>query len=766
MHPGLHIRQYVLIEQIGQGGQAAVWSAEDEQLKRTVAIKTINITTQVQPGAQASSGASTAPSLEEQVRRFRSEAQIIADLEHPFILPIYDFGQHGDWLYIVMRYMAGGTLKKLVQGERLTLAEVLKLADPLADALDLAHQRNIIHRDIKSVNILLDSQRRPYLADFGLSVTAGDPGASSGSGTLAYMAPEQLRATSFDRRSDLYSFGILIYEMLTGEVPSVGGQTWNLMQVLKGVELPTHDAIPEDVYRVLRRATALDPEDRYSAALDLVQDLKDLVQSAMTFSFGQATPLDPLAGGGDDDILLPVTDPAMQAAFEANALLDGALAKWADGAGRFRLYEEDFQFIDSFYTTPDNWGVMLDEAGRRLMLRGALEHGYHLDEWWARTESTADRRAVALQTLTSELPAARLRAIERLASVEDSSPPAIPIRVATIISHDPDPGVRLAGLQVLERRASIAPTWREVAYGEEIDKVLAALAAKDPAAHVSEAAARVVGRLRSASAVTHVAMVAAPADSADADRALQSLIDIRDEAPALPTSVPSGLRRRVFVALSWRQLFSRSFLPRFVGGLLGFGLAWALLTLAATVEQFGAEATSTATILLSGLGNALIGGLFWGAVVSFPVTASIEIPLRLRAWTRPGKIILAVAVGTLLFLLAFFLLRLLYYFFPDAPAWGQMLGLCALLAAGFAIPAGAFKQTWLRSLIAAIAVYAAWMLSYGYQFETEGNVLLVYLPYGQESPLSMLFAASLGVLAHLPEWVGHLRPIFRRRGRR
>src|SRR5690349_19208178 len=125
MRPGYRIGNYVLIEQIGQGGQAAVWSADDEQLKRIVAVKTINLTAtddaeKITPEAQA--------------ERFRHEAQLIADLEHPFILPIYAFGQEGAWLYLIMRYMAGGTLKKLLQSQPMDLRHVVRLTRPIADA--------------------------------------------------------------------------------------------------------------------------------------------------------------------------------------------------------------------------------------------------------------------------------------------------------------------------------------------------------------------------------------------------------------------------------------------------------------------------------------------------------------------------------------------------------------------------------------------------------------------------------------------------------
>ena len=757
MQPGMRIGQYVLIEQIGQGGQATVWSAEDEQLRRTVAFKTINLTMQVQPGVQASSlGNSTLPSLDEQVQRFRAEARTIADLEHPYILPVYAFGQYEDWLYIVMRYMPGGTLKKLIQQHALSVDEVIKIAEPLADALDQAHQRNIVHRDIKSVNVLLDAQHRPYLADFGLSVTAGDASAISGSGTLSYMAPEVLRSDMFDHRSDIYSFGILLYEMLTGSTPSVNNQHWNLMQMMNSIDLPPSLDIPFGVFNVLKRATDSDPEVRYSSAAMLIEDLKDFMKPPEE--------VDP------DTILLPISDPAMQAMIDASNMLESALGKWADGAGRFRLYEEDFQYIDSFYDSTDNWGLALDEAGRRLMLRGALEYGYHLDEWWSRTESLADRRAVTLQTLVSELPAARHRALGKLTTLEDSSPPAIPIRVATIIRHDPDADVRLAGLNVLGGRASRSTEWRETAYDADIDQVIAHLAATDPDPRVSEAAARAVSKLRSTCAITQIVNVAT-GTSANASQALQSLIDARDEAPNLPASVPPTLRRRAFVALTMRQLLSRGYWSRFVSALLGFTIAWIVYTVAAAVDQYGADAATNFTpIVLSTIGNALVSGLFWGAVMAIPITASIEITQRLRVWSQIGRTALGLVIGSLLFVVAFWLLRLLYYFYAEPLVWAQYLLLCVLIAAGFALPAGLLKQTWLRAVLAIVAIYVALSLNYDYQvaaFDTTGDALLIYLPFTKQVPLIMTFAASLGVLSYLPEWWRALRPLFsvRTRGR-
>src|SRR5712691_1687091 len=246
MEPGHRIENYVVIEKIGQGGQAAVWSAYDERLKRTVAIKTINL---APAGANGDSSVSNATGTAQASSmsaltnpdRFREEAQIIAALEHPNILPIYAFGQEEDTLYIVMRYMAAGSLKDLLKQEPLSPERVATLMEPLAGALDLAHQHQIIHRDIKAANILLDAQLHPYLADFGLSMTKGDRNSESGVGTLDYMSPEQMMGDPLDQRSDLYAFGILMYELLVGHLPSVDGQSWNIHQTMRNAPLPVPD---------------------------------------------------------------------------------------------------------------------------------------------------------------------------------------------------------------------------------------------------------------------------------------------------------------------------------------------------------------------------------------------------------------------------------------------------------------------------------------------------------------------------------------------
>lgn len=794
MHPGKRIQHYILIEQVGQGGQAAVWSAEDELLKRTVAIKTISL---VESSGDASMG-----TIAQQAQRFVTEARTIADLEHPFILPVYTYGQEGEWLYIVMRYMAGGTLKKLIGRDGMSLAEVIKLAGPLGDALDQAHQQQIIHRDIKSVNVLLDSQRRPYLADFGLSVTVGDSSSQSGSGTLAYMSPEQLRGDMADHRSDLYAFGTLLYEMFSAQTPTINGSHWNLSQLMSGTDLPNPDnKIPAEILTVLKRAMARDPADRYHSATAIVEALRvvhegqtrpvnssssgtgdmlltlDGVDSgAFDLSGGNAAPTrmgsnTPLDGGAGFFLmeLLPINDPAMLALNKANTLFETALNDWADGAGRFRLYGDDYKFIESFYGASENRDLQLNEAGRRLMLRAALEHDYRIETWWQALPSLADRRAVALQTLSSELPSARLRAVEYLTLIEDSDPPAIPIRVATIISREEDPTVRYAGIVLLEERASAAKSWRDYAYNAIIDDVLTTLATKDVDGRVLELAARVIGRLRSTHAANGVAALA------DEDpRAMLSLTNIRDETPDFPKTLPATMKRRAFIRLSLRQLFEHPaqliarFAFIFIGAALGLGIAGYAVVRAQGTREFGTGGF-LALFGLSGLIDTVLNlGITYGFFFAFGLFFSIEPARRLRAWGVPFRIAVSVITGGLLSYAAFALFRALYNNTPDpleVPLWFILPAV--IFVSGFAVGCALSEKTWVRTLAGFGGIVAGLLINWiGYSGGRTPDYLFFLDNTGkfgvQAVVSSLIIGGVIAVFAFMPEWSRIIRERARR----
>lgn len=269
MDVGIEFGHYKVIEHIGRGGMADVWSARDKRLNRTVAIKTIarNLSSDIDP-----------------IKMFEREAKTIARLEHPHILPIYEFGEYQGQLYIVMRYISGGSLEDLLEGGALDIDDALRLARPIAQALDYAHTNKVIHLDLKPSNILLDSYGSPYLADFGLATVLGPEGRADnpGSGTLLYMAPEQMTENVLDLRADVYSYSILMFHMMTGSLPFDGSMPLSIKQLQANGELPDISAIrsdiPAKVTEVLRLATALDIERRSQSILDVYTALEAAAQ--------------------------------------------------------------------------------------------------------------------------------------------------------------------------------------------------------------------------------------------------------------------------------------------------------------------------------------------------------------------------------------------------------------------------------------------------------------------------------------------------------
>jgi serine/threonine protein kinase len=263
LHAGSEIGPYRLLTPIGQGGMARVYRAFQPSLRRDVAIKVIGTHLADQPAFRA---------------RFRREAEVLAQLEHPNILPVFDYGELQGEAYIVYRYVAGGELKDLL-GQALPLAAVVQLLTPVAAALDFAHAQGIVHRDIKPSNILLTADRTPIVADFGLArifstAQRGDAAealteSSVSIGTPAYMAPEQVLGKPLDGRADQYALGIIAFQMLTGTVPFAAETPLAiaLQQVHEPPPLPSarNAGISTAVEHVLLVVLAKDPDARYDS---------------------------------------------------------------------------------------------------------------------------------------------------------------------------------------------------------------------------------------------------------------------------------------------------------------------------------------------------------------------------------------------------------------------------------------------------------------------------------------------------------------------
>jgi len=266
------IGNYRILEKIGQGGMAEVFKAYDPALDRNIAIKLL-------------------PTHLSQDQKFlsrcRREARSIAHLDHPSIIPIFGYGEEDTKIYIAMRLVEEGTLKDVL-GEPLPLRRVCVITLKIARALKYAHEKGIVHRDIKPSNILLGTNDWPILMDFGLArMVSGEDQITrtgAGVGTPAYMSPEQGKGTQVDARSDLYSLGIVLFEMLTGVVPfrSETHTSTIIQQITEPLPNPKNfnPNLPDSIVNVIYRATAKDPEDRYQSADEIIADLGNVLDGS------------------------------------------------------------------------------------------------------------------------------------------------------------------------------------------------------------------------------------------------------------------------------------------------------------------------------------------------------------------------------------------------------------------------------------------------------------------------------------------------------
>jgi serine/threonine protein kinase/LysM repeat protein len=278
---GQSLGRYHILEQLGEGGMATVYKAFDTRLEANVAVKVIRTENLPQSGVGRA------------LKRFEREAKALAQINHPNIVKVIDYGEYKSKPFLVMPYLEGGTLKALMQARgALPWQEAVRLLLPISKALAYAHQHGMIHRDVKPSNVLITDSGEPMLSDFGVTKIIEDEatvdltGTNAAIGTPEYMAPEQATSKSIDHRADIYSLGIVFYEMVTGRKPYVADTP--LAVLIKHVRDPLPrpsqflPSLPVEVERVLLKALAKKPEDRYQAMGEFAAALEGCLAETTT----------------------------------------------------------------------------------------------------------------------------------------------------------------------------------------------------------------------------------------------------------------------------------------------------------------------------------------------------------------------------------------------------------------------------------------------------------------------------------------------------
>jgi serine/threonine-protein kinase len=275
--------RYEIEQELGSGGMSAVYKATDPNLKRIVAIKLIH------------------PHLSkdtEFVRRFEVEAAAVAQLRHPNIVQVYDFDHDGDTYYMVLEFVPGESLQQRLKrfsegGRKQTVSEIISISSKICDAVDYAHKRGLVHRDIKPANVMINVQDEPVLMDFGIVKIVGEKQhTATGAvvGTALYMSPEQIRGERPDHRADIYSLGVMLYEMLNGRPPFEADSAMTIMM------MHLHDPIPDVLSlapgtpagfkTIIERALAKDPNQRYQSAGEMAAAIRQALTAPTAQSAG------------------------------------------------------------------------------------------------------------------------------------------------------------------------------------------------------------------------------------------------------------------------------------------------------------------------------------------------------------------------------------------------------------------------------------------------------------------------------------------------
>ncbi len=706
---GTQFKQYYIFEQIGVGGQGVVWSAFDKNNARVVAIK-FNETDLSSQNQVEDRG------------RFR-HADRLLELSHPNILPIYDYSLSGNIRYFVSPYLCGGSLVDRLQPGKFSPEDALRCAAAVANGLDYLHTQGLVHRDLKPGNILLDLNQNVYVADFGLAreLSASTQVLHTGHGTPPYAPPEQHKRTQLTPESDIYSFGIMLYQFFTFQLPWNGKNTLAILQLQSNVEIPdpreVNSDLPHALVKVLRRMTAVNPAERQQSAIEAVEGLSQVFNIPLL-----KTTLDAQTNGyvfrrTDDEELL-------QKSF--------AFWDWSNGTTCTSLTR--FALIDQYLKGEGKRA--LTPGLQRFMLQHALTYGYHDDTWWAQVDDPHERLRSAATLIEKKVEEIAARSIKHLLTdpalrtINDLPSQSLTASLLEIAGKTRDPWLRQECLNTLIVLIPVEKKWRNIALSPEQDNALAELAIED--SDLGNEAARLIGHVRSLTATQRILQ------NTNRTRRNVALQMIQQAAGSLPASISMSTRFGIFLDWAISQLVAQpsqllaAYGMAFLGMALGFG-SIAYLTYRLPVWFDTIRITS-----------ALVRGLIMGASFGFGVFLTRLIAERFSRVNPILRIALATISGSIILTISENIYHILIL---NTPPHGILIMLgCLLTAIGFSLGAWTQART-LKIFVSLAALYAS--LAGSWWIHVSGDIASAtpMIPFEYSTPISqtlgLIFVATL-----------------------